>query len=49
MSKGLVVHTLHEDRDINDYADLFEHLPSGKPDPDMVQRATQSIDRQTGS
>jgi DNA end-binding protein Ku len=48
MSKGLVVHTLLEERDLNDYSDLFDHLPSAKPDPDMVQLATQLIDRQTG-
>ena len=48
MGKGLVVHTLHEERDLNDYADLFNHLPSAKPDPDMIQLATQLIDRQTG-
>ena len=48
MGKGLVVHTLHEERDLNDYADLFDHLPSAKPDPDMIQLATQLIDRQTG-
>jgi DNA end-binding protein Ku len=48
MSNGLVVHTLLEERDLNDYSDLFDHLPSAKPDPDMVQLATQLIDRQTG-
>ncbi len=48
MGKGLVIHTLHEERDLNDYADLFDHLPSTKPDPDMIQLATQLIDRQTG-
>ena len=48
MGKGLVVHTLHEERDLNDYAGLFDHLPSAKPDPDMIQLATQLIDRQTG-
>jgi DNA end-binding protein Ku len=48
MSKGLVVHTLLEERDLNDYSDLFDHLPTAKPDPDMVQLATQLIDRQTG-
>jgi DNA end-binding protein Ku len=37
MSKGLVVHTLLEERDLNDYSDLFDHLPTAKPDPDMVQ------------
>ena len=48
MGKGLAIHTLHEERDLNDYAGLFEHLPSAKPDPDMIQLATQLIDRQTG-
>jgi DNA end-binding protein Ku len=48
MGKGLVVHTLHEERELNDYSGLFDHLPSAKPDPDMVQLATQLIDRQTG-
>jgi DNA end-binding protein Ku len=48
MGNGLVVHTLHEARDLNDYAGLFDHLPSAKPDPDMIQLATQLIDRQTG-
>ena len=49
MGNGLVVHTLHEERDLNDYADLFDHLPTAKPDPDMIQLATQLIDRQTGT
>ena len=48
MGKGLVAHTLHEERDLNDYTDLFDHLPSAKPDPDMIQLATQLIDRQSG-
>jgi DNA end-binding protein Ku len=48
MGRGLVVHTLHEERDLNDYAGLFDHLPSAKPDPDMIQLAKQLIDRQTG-
>ncbi len=48
MGKGLVVHTLHEERDLNDFSDLFDHLPTAKPDPDMVQLATQLIDRQAG-
>ena len=48
MGKGLVVHTLHEERDLNDYGALFDALPTAKPDPDMVQLATQLIDRQVG-
>jgi DNA end-binding protein Ku len=47
-SKGLVVHTLLQERDLNGYSDLFDDLPSAKPDPDMVKLATQLIDRQTG-
>ncbi len=49
MGNGLVVHTLHEERDLNDYAGLFGHLPTAKPDPDMIQLATQLIDRQAGT
>jgi DNA end-binding protein Ku len=48
MGKGLVVHTLHEERDLNDYGALFNALPAAKPDPDMVQLATQLIHRQVG-
>ena len=48
MGNGLVAHTLHEERDLNDYASLFDGLPSARPDPDMIQLATQLIDRQTG-
>ena len=48
MGKGLVAHTLHEERDLNDFSGLFDHLPSAKPDPDMIQLATQLIDRQSG-
>jgi DNA end-binding protein Ku len=48
MGKGLVIHTLHEERDLNDYGAIFDQLPSTKPDPDMIQLATQLIDRQTG-
>jgi DNA end-binding protein Ku len=48
MGKGLVIHTLHEERDLNDYAGLFDTIPDAKPDPDMIQLATQLIDRQTG-
>jgi DNA end-binding protein Ku len=49
MGKGLVAHTLHEERDLNDFADLFDHLPTAKPDADMIQLAKQLIDRQTGA
>ncbi len=49
MGKGLVVHTLHDERDLNDHKGLFEALPGGAPDPDMVELATQLITRQAGS
>jgi DNA end-binding protein Ku len=48
MGKGLVAHTLHEQRDLNDAGDLFDTVPGGKPDPEMLKLATQLIDRQTG-
>ncbi len=48
MGKGLVIHTLHDERDLNDHEGLFETLPGGKPDPDMVELATQLIKRQAG-
>ncbi len=49
MGKGLVAHTLHEERDLNDADALFGDLPRGKPDPEMVQLATQLIARQAGT
>ena len=48
MGRGLVVHTLHDERDLNDHEGLFEALPAGKPDADMVALAAQLIDRQVG-
>jgi DNA end-binding protein Ku len=48
MGKGLVAHTLHEERDLNDPEDLFADLPIGRSDPEMVKLARQLIDRQTG-
>ncbi len=49
MQNGMVVHTLHEERDLNSPKELFDELPAGKPDPEMVKLATQLVDRQTGS
>jgi DNA end-binding protein Ku len=48
MGKGLVAHTLHEERDLNKAADAFDGIPDGKSDPEMVKLATQLIERQTG-
>ena len=44
---GLVLHTLHDMREITDPAHLFHDVPDTRPDPDMVALATQLIERQT--
>ncbi len=48
LEKGLVVHTLHEPRDLYAYDKSFERIPDTKPDPEMVKLARQLIDRQAG-
>jgi DNA end-binding protein Ku len=48
MEKGLVAHTLHEARDLNDAAAVFAHVPDAKPDAEMIKLAEQLISRQTG-
>jgi len=45
---GLMAHTLYEDRDLNLSADLFNGLDDIKIDPEMVQLATQLVERQSG-
>jgi DNA end-binding protein Ku len=47
MQGGLVAHTLHEQRDINDAGAVFDDATSMKTDPEMVALARQLIDRQT--
>jgi DNA end-binding protein Ku len=49
MGHGLVAHTLHEERDLNNARDVFDDVPSGKSDPEMVKLATQLIERQAGT
>jgi DNA end-binding protein Ku len=49
MEGGLVAHTLHEQRDINDAGAVFENAIAIKTDPDMIALARQLIDRQTTS
>jgi DNA end-binding protein Ku len=44
---GLVAHTLHERRDINDAKAVFEGATAVKTDPEMIVLARQLIDRQT--
>ena len=48
MDNGLVVHTLHEERDLNSAKEAFEHVPDGRGDPEMVDLAVQLITRQSG-
>jgi DNA end-binding protein Ku len=48
MDKGLIAHTLNEERDLNSPKPLFEDIERIKSDPEMVQLAKQLIDRQTG-
>ena len=48
MGKGLVAHTLHEQRDLNNANEVFDKLPDATPDPEMVKLAVQLIDRQAG-
>jgi DNA end-binding protein Ku len=48
LERGMVLHTLHEPRDLTAYDELFEPISNAKPDPDMVQLARQLIERQQG-
>ena len=45
---GLMAHTLYEERDLNSAKDLFEGLAGIKIDPEMVQLASQLVQRQAG-
>jgi DNA end-binding protein Ku len=46
LEEGLVLHTLHEPRDLYDFQKLFERVPDAGPDAEMVKLATQLIERQ---
>ena len=48
LGHGMVLHTLHDEREVHDPRTLFAGVPGAKPDPAMVKLATQLIDRQTG-
>jgi DNA end-binding protein Ku len=48
MGAGLMAHTLHEERDLNSPKELFEDSARPKTDPEMVDLATQLIQRQSG-
>ena len=43
-----MAHTLYEDRDLNSGKELFEGMDGIKVDPEMVQLATQLVQRQAG-
>jgi DNA end-binding protein Ku len=45
---GLMAHTLYEDRDLNSSEELFAGVSGIKIDPEMVQLATQLVQRQSG-
>src|SRR5690348_5851664 len=45
---GLMAHTLYEDRDLNSGHELYEGMDRIKVDPEMVQLATQLVQRQSG-
>ena len=45
---GLMAHMLYEDRDLNSSEELFDNLAGIKTDPEMVQLATQLVQRQSG-
>jgi DNA end-binding protein Ku len=45
---GLMAHTLYEDRDLNSGQELYEGMDGIKLDPEMVQLATQLVQRQSG-
>ena len=47
LGAGMVMHTLHEKRDVHDPRALFEPVAAETPDRDMVQLALQLVDRQT--
>jgi DNA end-binding protein Ku len=42
MGHGLVVHTAHEERDMNNTGEVFDRLPDGKTASEMVALATHS-------
>ena len=48
LGRGLVLHTLHDEREVRDPQELFAAVPGAKPDPAMVRLATQLVDRQVG-
>jgi DNA end-binding protein Ku len=48
LEEGMVLHTLHEPRDLYAYDKLFDRIPGAKPDAEMVKLARELIERQDG-
>jgi DNA end-binding protein Ku len=46
--EGLTAHTLYEERDLNSVTDLFKGLSGIKVGPEMLQLASQLVQRQAG-
>ena len=46
--RGMVLHTLHEPRDLYEHEKLFDPIPKRPSDTEMVKLATQLIERQEG-
>ncbi|MCQ8278227.1 Ku protein [Acetobacteraceae bacterium KSS8] len=49
LGKGIVLHTLHDMREIAAPDTLFEEIPDAAPDKEMVSLAVKLIDRQTAT
>jgi DNA end-binding protein Ku len=45
---GLTAHTLYENRDLNSASELYDGMAGIKTDPEMVQLASQVVQRQAG-
>jgi DNA end-binding protein Ku len=48
LEEGMVLHTLHEPRDLYAHDTLFDRVPDARPDAAMVKLARQLIERQEG-
>jgi len=46
--RGIVAYSLRSNREVKDAAELFGHIPAAKPNPQMVEIATQIIRQQEG-
>jgi DNA end-binding protein Ku len=46
LERGMVLHTLHEPRDLYAYDTQFSHVPAAMPDAEMLKLARQLIERQ---